>query len=270
MFLLQGKKRGETTASFLCGEKREKKWERKKKVGERGWKDKKKAFPSSQPKDRAAHFFSLLRVCLEQRKKTVVPIWHSKVVGLPQLAAKENPTASAFETFLLERGGAHRCRLERAFSNETQRRRNHTKKCFIFKLVGSLWLLYTLTKLPIVVLWLQNFYLFRHLVNYLYCHQQPRRAAALPHDAHFFSLRGNSKMDKRLVAWFLLAGTPVFSPVAGIFLLLPFFCEYFFWSFFPCEWWGQPEPTRRSVGEDAWVELKGIWEVGTFFFLSSF
>ena len=33
-----------------------------------------------------------------------------------------------------ERGGAHRCRLERAFSNETQRRRNHTKKCFVFTL----------------------------------------------------------------------------------------------------------------------------------------
>ena len=65
-------------------------------------------------------------------------------------------------------------------------------------------------------------------VNYLHCHHQPRRAAALPHDAHFFSLRGNSKMDKRLVAWFLLAGTPVFSPVAGIFLLLPFFASFFF------------------------------------------
>ena len=44
----------------------------------------------------------------------------------------------------------------------------------------------------------------------------------------FFALRGNSKMDKRRVILFLLAGTPVFSPVAGIFLLLPFFASFFF------------------------------------------
>ena len=74
---------------------------------------------------------------------------------------------------------------------------------------------------------------------------------------YLFFLNGQLKRlnMNRLVAWPLLADirTPVFTPLAGIFLLAAiFFLAFCFWSLFPYKWWGQPEPTRLGEGGE-WV-----------------